>query len=454
MATNTYVALKTTTVGTATSSVTLDLTGITGYTDLRAVINGGASGTANVLVRYNGDSTSGLYSYTYLTGDGTSPTSGRATAANQILCNYYGYMDTGFTTNVLIDILQYSNPSVFKTLISRTNNASNGLASVVGLWRNVAAITSVTFVTGSNNFSTGTTFSLYGIAAAGTSPAAKATGGAIYADDTYYYHVFGSTGTFTPLASLSADVLVVAGGGGGGGWNAGGGGAGGLQAFSSQSLTATNYTVTVGAGGAGGTSSASSNGLAGTSGSNSIFGALTASVGGGGGGGHTSSGPGSGLNGGSGGGQADRSGGVVGTATSGQGYAGGSSVDVDDTTDGGGGGGGAGAAGSNGVTNAGGAGGNGLTSSLITAIVNATGIGQLVSTNGYIAGGGGGGAGSNATSGGTGGYGGGSAGTKAATPINATVNTGGGGGGSGGSSGGFTGGAGGSGVVIVKYLKV
>jgi hypothetical protein len=71
-------------------------------------------------------------------------------------------------------------------------------------------------------------------------------------DGTYYYHMFPFTGTFTPTQSITADVLVIAGGGGGGGNWGGGGGAGGLLYFSSQSLTATGYTCTVGAGGTGG----------------------------------------------------------------------------------------------------------------------------------------------------------------------------------------------------------
>ena len=66
---------------------------------------------------------------------------------------------------------------------------------------------------------------------------AKATGGNIYTDGTYWYHAFRSaSGTFAPTQSLTADILVVAGGGGGGfastqTGRGGGGGAGGLLFF-------------------------------------------------------------------------------------------------------------------------------------------------------------------------------------------------------------------------------
>ena len=43
---------------------------------------------------------------------------------------------------------------------------------------------------------------------------AKASGGLIYTDSAYVYHVFISNGTFTPIQSLIADISVIAGGGG------------------------------------------------------------------------------------------------------------------------------------------------------------------------------------------------------------------------------------------------
>jgi len=89
----------------------------------------------------------------------------------------------------------------------------------------------------------------------GVGPAvAKATGGnEIKQVGSYWYHIFTSSGTFTPLQSLTLAVTAC-GGGGGGAANAGGAGGGGeLDINTSVSATATAYTVTVGALGAGAT---------------------------------------------------------------------------------------------------------------------------------------------------------------------------------------------------------
>ena len=134
----------------------------------------------------------------------------------------------------------------------------------------------------------------------------SATGGTITTSGAYTIHTFTSSGTFTPNGANSVDWLVVAGGGGGGGNpssdSGGGGGAGGFRTGTGLGVTATAYTVTIGAGGAGG---AQQNGSAGNGakGGNSVFGSISSTGGGfGGGPGHTNSGGpgGSGGGGGSG----------------------------------------------------------------------------------------------------------------------------------------------------------
>jgi len=449
---NTYTELRRTVVGTATGTVTLDLTGISGYTDLRVVINGASSSSAaNVLMRYNNDSTSGLYSMTDLTGDGSSATSHRTTNTNQILCNYFGYMDTGYNTNILVDIFQYANTNVFKTNTTRANNAANGTAATVGLWRNTAAITSITFVTGAGNFSTGSTFSLYGIANADQG-AAKATGGIITEDATYWYHTFGASSAFIPKQSLTCDVLVVAGGGSGGGQYAGGGGAGGIAYDGARSLTATTYNVTIGGGGTA-ISSSSANGNTGT---NTSFDTLVAN--GGGGGGSWNGTGANGLTGGSGGGGSmgtssgnTTSGGVAtqGASTGDIGYGSNGGGGLRSSVFLGGGGGGAGAVGGTASGTAAGVGGAGINTYSSWLIPTSIGV------DGFIAGGGGGGAEGTSTTNGAGGSGGGGAGGLASVSsvgVAGRINTGSGGGGFAANATGLSG-AGGSGVVIVRYLK-
>jgi len=265
--------------------------------------------------------------------------------------------------------------------------------------------------------------------------AVDATGGSISWSGGYTIHTFYSGGTFTNNVNRNVEVLVVAGGGGGAssdygtGRASGGGGAGGLVYHSAKAVAVQGYTVTIGGGGA--TDSV---------GGNSTFGDMTAL---GGGSGHRKN-VSSTNNGGSGGG-VDHGSQAYGIATQGNSGGGtgygynGSATGYDSGANGSpmaaGGGGGAGAAGSNGTSSGGGAGGAGL---------------PYLST--YYAGGGGGGG--QACSAGSGGIGGGGAGSSGSDGTAGAANTGGGGGGSGSplNTGSRIGGAGGSGVVIVRYL--
>jgi hypothetical protein len=274
----------------------------------------------------------------------------------------------------------------------------------------------------------------------------EVTGGTITTTGGYTYHAFTSNGTFAVQGiTLNADILVVAGGAGGAGFSAGGGGgAGGLLTFTGQSLSAGNYTVTVGSGGSGGPQNWYS---LGGSGGNSRFGSLTECIGGGGGRGYNAADGYAAASGGSGGGGGLISG-APGSGTAGQGNSGGyGSGHTGNYVGGGGGGGGAGATGGNapgGGSQTGGAGGIGATSALINAMGAATGKGQLSGGNYYFAGGG---SGYRNTAGGLGG--GGKGDNNDGVPFIGTANTGGGGGGSN-----ESGGAGGSGIVIVRYAEI
>jgi hypothetical protein len=257
----------------------------------------------------------------------------------------------------------------------------------------------------------------------------KFGGGTVTTSGGNVIHTFTTSGTLSPINTLSASYLIVAGGGGGGFNYGGGGGAGGLLSGSGTTIdTNSTYLVTVGAGGAGSTT----NGSTGVSGSSSTFSVVsTTAVGGGGAGSYSNV---NGLSGGSGGGGDVNTLGLGGAGTSGQGYAGANgSGNTSPYT--GGGGGGAGAVGSSGNNPNGGV---GLTSS-------------ISGTSTYYAGGGGGSCydtfygGTNGI-GGLGGGGNGGLATTAAT--SGTNNTGGGGGGG---ANGSASGNGGSGIVIIRY---
>jgi len=429
---NTYVALATQTLGSAAASVTFSSIS-SAYTDLVLVSSALSAGTSEtVMLRFNGDSGNN-YSFTYLYGNGTSALSGRASSVSFAV----GGSATATTAGVnIVNIMNYSNSTTYKTVLDRRGNASLYTFTDVSLWRNTAAITSLTLQPeNSQSFASGSTFSLYGIANADLG-SAKATGGMITEDSQYWYHTFGASGAFVPNQSLTCDVLVVAGGGAGGASTGAGGGAGGVSYQTGRSVSATTYNITVGGGGTAG-------GGAGGSGSNSVFDTIT-SLGGGGG----NYGPfAAGSNGGSGGGGGEGQAG--GSATQGNsggatGYGNAGDTGPNSAPYRHGGGGGAGTAGVSGSST--GAGGDGLSTWSSWGVV--TGIGENVSGTYYIAGGGGGG--SNSTTASPAGLGGGGIGSGS-TNSAGLANTGGGGGGAGTNAG--TSRAGGSGVVIIRYSK-
>jgi len=314
---------------------------------------------------------------------------------------------------------------------------------------------------------------------------AKATGGAISFTPTTTYHVFTSSGTFSPTSDITnAEILVVAGGGGGGGSTAspngwgGGGGAGGLvyippaapSPVRSIPQASGPYTVLVGGGGAKNKDSFPGSSHQGT---DTTFGtspqpAYLITKGGGGGVtyvvGPT---PNRVANpGGSGGGNGHDSPNSTPSATQpsqpgnsgtyGYGYPGGTY-----TVSAGGGGCGGGGAGQAGFEGRGGAnptpgdGGDGYqvpTSFIPTNFGNYLGFDTPSPQYRYFAGGGAGGAHPSTPGGNTGGLGGGGNGGPAANGdgVDGVMNRGAGGGGIGGAGGNY-GGAGGSGVVIIAY---
>ena len=451
MASTTYEPIQSQTLGSTQATVTFSSIP-QGYTDLVLVIANVTAQIDNVAISLNGD-TGSNYSRTILQGNGSTASSSRNNSQSYL---YTMYKDTagGDPVISISQFQNYSNTNIYKTVLTRQETNSSGtkaVQAIASLWRNTSAITTILLTSGNANFNAGSIFTLYGIADASVATGVKATGGIITYDDTYYYHTFGASGTFTPKQSLTADYLVVAGGGGGA---FGGGGAGGLRSTmgttggggsleSSLSLTAQSYTITVGAGGAGGVPNTVNAAVNGSTSSISGSGLTTITSTGGGRGGMEYAG---GSNGGSGGG-AGRGGQwyTAGTGTANQGYAGGANNANPPYPSGGGGGAGAAAAGAG---TGGTAGGVGVQ---ITALATATGTGA---NSGYYAGGGGGAG--DTTSGGTGrgagGLGGGGA-AGASTGTAGTTNTGGGGGGAGGEVGSGNGGAGGSGIVIIRYTK-
>ena len=134
------------------------------YTDLILVANVFTTANANQVLRVNGDSTSGLYSTTYLTGNGTVGSSGRYTAQNALTIQSNIYATTTIPAFHIMQFNDYANTNKYKTVATRAGKADQGTEAFVGLWRNTNAITSISISGGT--FTTNAAFTLYGIKAA------------------------------------------------------------------------------------------------------------------------------------------------------------------------------------------------------------------------------------------------------------------------------------------------
>lgn len=156
-----YVALANITLGSAASSVTFSSIPAT-FRDLVVVVNGAASNNLTPRIRLNSDSGSN-YSYVLMGGDGSGPFSATATDTSaRAGANTTTNGNRVFQTYQLMD---YSATDKHKTILARANeeNAA-GTWAVANRWANTAAVTTVQVFTTANNFASGATFALYGIA--------------------------------------------------------------------------------------------------------------------------------------------------------------------------------------------------------------------------------------------------------------------------------------------------
>ena len=157
---STYTPLATTTLGSTATSYTFSSIPST-YTDLIVVISGKLTVDNNIAYQYNGD-TGANYSRTRIYGTGSAAASTRSSGnADGIFSTGDGTVQSTWTGH----IQNYANTTTYKTSLWR---GSQDLPSAtVSLWRSTAAINAIKlYPTGGTTWVVGTTFTLYGIAAA------------------------------------------------------------------------------------------------------------------------------------------------------------------------------------------------------------------------------------------------------------------------------------------------
>lgn len=160
----TYEPIATTTLGSSQANVTFN--SFSGYTDLILVAQTGAvTGDYMLFMRFNSD-TSTNYNFSQLWGPSGGTNMSSEHAINQT------YLDLQSSPNtighmVIAHIMNYSNTVTQKPVISRAFDANNNRTYTSAmLWRSTSAITSILLYPSAGNLATGSTFTLYGIAAA------------------------------------------------------------------------------------------------------------------------------------------------------------------------------------------------------------------------------------------------------------------------------------------------
>jgi hypothetical protein len=163
---NTYVLIASNVLASAATSTTFSSIPQT-YTDL-VIMYSARGANLSFQIRLNGN-TATNYSNTGISGSGSAAASFRDTTQTSTFSYYTQNLNT-YTASVFSNGEFYlpnytaSLNKAFSTNGATENNASNAfIASNAHLWRNTAAVTSITFTSNAGNIDIGSSFYLYGI---------------------------------------------------------------------------------------------------------------------------------------------------------------------------------------------------------------------------------------------------------------------------------------------------
>ena len=170
-----YESISTVTVGAGGSS-TITFSSIPStYSHLQIrgisrVSTGGGSGTVSLQLNFNSDTGTNYTSNHVLYGTGSSALAA-ASGTSMALGSIVNFPQSSATANafgvVVADILDYANTNKYKTvrgLGGYDGNDTNGIVTFRSFaWMNTAAISNITFTSGSGDFAQYSSFALYGI---------------------------------------------------------------------------------------------------------------------------------------------------------------------------------------------------------------------------------------------------------------------------------------------------
>lgn len=162
----TYEPIATTTLGSGVSSYTFNSIPQT-YTDLVLIISnfGNTVDYWAGAIRLNGDSSS-IYSWTSIYSSGSGVSNERYNNYSAIPLSSAGFTANATKSLQIVDIFSYSDTTRHKIVLTRNGTGPREIQGGVASYRSNNAITSLLFFTSSNQFTAGTTLTLYGIKAA------------------------------------------------------------------------------------------------------------------------------------------------------------------------------------------------------------------------------------------------------------------------------------------------
>lgn len=123
-----------------------------------------ASADVDIFGRFNSD-TGSNYSFTVLTGNGSSASSARGTSQVRL---YFGSVPAANAASnvygtIYADLMSYANTNVNKTCQARSGDAGNATRAMVTPWRSTSAVTAVELFAGAGNIASGSVFRLWGV---------------------------------------------------------------------------------------------------------------------------------------------------------------------------------------------------------------------------------------------------------------------------------------------------
>jgi hypothetical protein len=159
MPTPTYNQIATITLATSSPQMIFDLIPQT-YRDLVLIMSTSLTSSATVVFQVNNDTTSANYPNVWMRGDGSSPASGTGLLSGGRLStvNY-----SAGPAQTAVNFMDYSLTDKHKTILVRHGLASAESFACANRWTNTAVINSIAVICAGSTFTTGSTFSLYGV---------------------------------------------------------------------------------------------------------------------------------------------------------------------------------------------------------------------------------------------------------------------------------------------------